>query len=43
MKQNIFKEEADTLKDNNLEMRDVGKDIANVSRKFYINKLNENI
>lgn len=36
----IFKEEADTLKDNNLEMKDVGKSISDIARKFYLNKIN---
>ena len=39
----IFKEEADTLKANNLEMRDCGRDISTVARKFYLNKINEDI
>jgi len=36
----IFKEEMDTLKDNKLEMRDIGKEVSNVARKWYINKIN---
>ena len=43
MKRNIFKEEADTLKANNLEMKDCERDISTVARKFYLNKINENI
>lgn len=39
----IFKEEADTLKANNLEMKDCGRDISTVARKFYLNKINESI
>ncbi|UNY40322.1 intein-containing RNA ligase [Pseudaeromonas phage vB_PpeM_ KLEP7] len=39
----IFKEEADTLKANNLEMKDCGRDISNIARKFYLNKINENV
>ena len=38
----IFKEELDTLKDNNLETKDVGKYVADVARKFYIAELNRN-
>ena len=29
-----------TLKDNNLEMKDVGKSISDIARKFYLNKIN---
>lgn len=39
----IFKEEADTLKANNLEMKDCGRDISTAARKFYLKKINENI
>lgn len=35
----IFKEEADTLKANDLTMKDVGKRISDVARKFYITKV----
>lgn len=37
--QDINKEEADTLEDNNLTMKDVGKYIADKARQFYMNKL----
>jgi hypothetical protein len=36
----INKEEGDTLEASNLSMKDVGKYLANKSRKFYIDKLN---
>ena len=39
----IFKEESDTLKDNNLEMKDIGKVVSDVARKFYLNKIKESI
>lgn len=34
----IFKEEADTLKENNLTMKDIGSKVADAARKFYITK-----
>lgn len=36
----INKEEADVLENSNLTMKDVGKYLANKSREYYINKLN---
>ena len=37
----ILKEELDTLKDNNLEMKDIGKAVSDISRKFYLAELNK--
>lgn len=39
MNKDIYKEEADTLRASGLEMKDVGKAIADKSRKFYLNKI----
>jgi predicted restriction endonuclease len=35
IKQDVFKEESDTLKENNLEMKDIGKELSNKARKWY--------
>lgn len=37
----IYSEEADTLSENGLTMKDVGKYITNKSRQYYLNKLKE--
>jgi hypothetical protein len=37
----ILAEESDTLKDNNLEWKEVAKDVATKTRKYYFDKLNE--
>ena len=37
----INKEEGDTLEANNLTMKDVGRRVSDIARKFYINKVNE--
>lgn len=39
----IWKEEADVLAENGLTMKEVGKDIANKARMFYIEKINSQI
>lgn len=36
----IWKEEADVLAENNLTMKDVGRDLSNKARKYYIEKVN---
>lgn len=36
----ILKEESDVLEANHLTMKDVGKDVSTISRKWYLNKLN---
>lgn len=39
----IWKEEADVLAENGLTMKEVGKDIATAARRFYIEKVNDDI
>lgn len=41
--QDVFKEESDTMKENNLEMKDIGKELSNKARKWYIEQYNSNI
>lgn len=38
--QDVFKEESDTMKENNLEMKDIGKELSNKARKWYIEQYN---
>lgn len=38
----INKEEGDVLEANNLTMKDVGKKVSDISRKYYLDKLNSN-
>ena len=37
--QDVFKEESDTLKENNLEMKNIGKELSNKARKWYVKSL----
>lgn len=39
----INKEESDVLEENNLSMKDVGKNLSSVAREFYLTKLNEDL
>lgn len=39
----IFKEEADTLKANNLTMKEIGSRVADIARKYYIQLVNKQV
>lgn len=39
----INKEEGDVLEENNLSMKDIGKKVSDIARKYYLTKLNEDL
>lgn len=38
--QDIFKEESDTMRDNGIELKAIGKPVSDIARRFYLNKIN---